>query len=78
MLEKALEGDFVGVYQDVLLEMIETQEDGILSQDIDVKNAQAEVKVKANQPFMFMIKMDHELLGLGRVTVSFSLFLKGV
>ncbi len=75
---KALEGDFVGVYQDVLLEMIETQEDGILSQDIDVKNAQAEVKIKANQPFMFMIKMDHELLGLGRVTVSFSLFLKGV
>ena len=74
----ALEGDFVGVYQDVLLEMIETQEDGILSQDIDVKNAQAEVKIKANQPFMFMIKMDHELLGLGRVTVSFSLFLKGV
>ena len=73
---KALEGDFVGVYQDVLLEMIETQEDGILSQDIDVKNAQAEVKVKANEPFMFMIKMDHELLGLGRVTVSFSLFLK--
>ena len=65
-----MEGDFVGVYQDVLIDITETSSDnGFLDDDIDIKNAETELKVKANRPFMFMIKMDHELLGLGRITV---------
>ena len=52
------------------MDITETSSDnGFLDDDIDIKNAETELKVKANRPFMFMIKMDHELLGLGRITV---------
>ena len=66
-----MEGDFVGVYQDVLLDITESPtEDGLLEEEhIQINNAETEVKLNANKPFMYMIKMDHELLGLGRITV---------
>ena len=66
-----MEGDFVGVYQDVLLDNTESDtDDGLLNEEqIEIKNAETELKLNANRPFMFMIRMDHELLGLGRVTV---------
>ena len=66
-----MEGDFVGVYQDVLLDNTETDsDDGLLNEEqIEIKSKETELKMNANQPFMFMIRMDHELLGLGRVTV---------
>lgn len=71
LLLSALEGDFVGVYQDVLLDNTESDtDDGLLNEEqIEIKNAETELKLNANRPFMFMIRMDHELLGLGRVTV---------
>ena len=60
------------MYQDVLLDNTETDsDDGLLNEEqIEIKSKETELKMNANRPFMFMIRMDHELLGLGRVTVD--------
>ena len=60
----------MGVYQDVLIDMTESEDSGLLAEDIDIKNAEADLKLTANRPFLFMVKMDHELLAIGRITVT--------
>ena len=66
--DEALEGDYIGVYQDVFLEMIESDADhSFLSEDIDNRNAATEIEFHVNKPFMVLVKMDHELLAVGRV-----------
>ena len=70
--DEALEGDFIGVYQDVFLEMIESDaEHSFLTQDIENRNAPTDIEFHVNKPFMFLVKMDHELLAVGRVKVNF-------
>ena len=72
--DEALEGDFIGVYQDVFLEMIESDaEHSFLTQDIENRNAPTDIEFHVNKPFMFLVKMDHELLAVGRVKVNFNL-----
>ena len=56
--DEALEGDFIGVYQDVFLEMLESDADhSFLSEDIDNRNAATDIEFHVNKPFMFLIKM---------------------
>lgn len=69
LIAQALEGDSVGVYQDVHLEMIETDGTAFLDVDIEHRSAPSQMQFLVNRPFMFMIKMDHELIGMGRVLV---------
>ena len=70
--DSALNGDFIGVYQDVFLEMIESDaEHSFLNEDIENRNAPTEIEFHVNKPFMFLVKMDHELLAVGRVKVNF-------
>ena len=58
------------MYQDVFLDMTESDSNGFLDDDIEIRNSPTELKLKVNRPFVYMIKFDHELLALGRITVS--------
>jgi hypothetical protein len=66
----ALNGDFVGVYQDVFVEMIESEGNSYMHDDIETSNMDTQLVFRVNKPFLFMLRMDHELLGLGRIKVN--------
>ena len=63
----ALNGDFIGVYQDVYLQMLETEDADLLDEDIEMQNAETDLEFIVNQPFMAILQVDHEILAVGRI-----------
>ena len=66
----ALNGDLIGVYQDVFLQMVEKEDTDLSSDDIENGNLKSDSKFVADRPFMVVLQIDNEVIAIGRVKVS--------
>ena len=58
------------MYQNVILQLLESEDTAILSQDIETQNLATELKIMCNRPFMLILHVDHEILAVGRIKVN--------
>ena len=66
----ALNGDLIGVYQDVILQMVEKEDTDLTSDDIENGNLKSDSKFVADRPFMVILQIDNEVIAIGRVKVN--------
>ena len=66
----ALNGDLIGVYQDVILQMVEKEDSDLTSDDIENGNLKPDSKFVADRPFMVVLQIDNEVIAIGRVKVN--------
>merc|ERR1712141_692396 len=65
--KEPLNGDLIGVYQDVFLQMVEKEDTDLSIDDIENGNLKSDSKFVADRPFMVVLQIDNEVIAIGRV-----------